>query len=125
MNSAKRSASRSTASRRTNELRDAIKIPVFSPFAAVRDGLITAYATTLTFFPAAYAVAETEDDMRALIAGALAAGDEPASFLLLTLQAALLRWRLSEGLRPVKPMTYMSIGEYREPDGRWIPSVLY
>jgi hypothetical protein len=25
----------------------------------------------------------------------------------------------------VKPMTYMSIGEYRQPDGCWIPSVLY
>jgi ribosomal protein S18 acetylase RimI-like enzyme len=110
---------------RTNELRDAIQIPVFSPSVALREGRITAYATTLTFFPAAYAVAETEDDMRALIAGALAAGDEPASFLLPTRQAALFRWCLSEGLRPVKPMTYMSIGEYPEPDGCWIPSVLY
>ncbi len=110
---------------RTNELRDALEIPVFSPFVALREGRITAYATTLTFFPAAYAVAETEDDMRALITGALTAGDEPASFLLPTRQAGLLRWCLSEGLRPVKPMTYMSIGEYREPDGCWIPSVLY
>ncbi len=110
---------------RTNELRDAVHIPVFSPSVAVRDGRITAYATTLTFFPAAYAVAETEEDMNALIAGALGAGDEPASFLLPTRQAGLLRWCLSEGLRPVKPMTYMSIGEYRQPDGCWIPSVLY
>ena len=110
---------------RTNELRDAVQMPVLSPSVAVRDGRITAYATTLTFFPAAYAVAETEDDMRALVTGALAAGDEPASFLLPTRQAGLLRWCLSEGLRPVKPMTYMSIGEYREPDGCWIPSVLY
>ena len=110
---------------RTNELRDAIEIPVFSPSVALRDGRITAYATTLTFFPAAYAVAETEDDMRALITGALTASDEPASFLLPTRQAGLLRWCLSEGLRPVKPMTYMSIGEYRRPDGCWIPSVLY
>jgi GNAT superfamily N-acetyltransferase len=110
---------------RTNELRDAIQLPVFSPAVALRDGRITAYATTLTFFPAAYAVAETEDDMRALITGALAAGDEPASFLLPTRQAGLFRWCLSEGLRAVKPMTYMSIGEYREPDGCWIPSVLY
>jgi GNAT superfamily N-acetyltransferase len=110
---------------RTSELRDAIQIPVFSPSVALRDGRITAYATTLTFFPAAYAVGETEADMRALITGALAAGDEPASFLLPTRQSVLFRWCLSEGLRPVKPMTYMSIGEYREPDGRWIPSVLY
>jgi GNAT superfamily N-acetyltransferase len=110
---------------RTNELRDAIQVPVFSPFVASRDGRITAYATTLTFFPAAYAVAETEDDMRALILGALAATEEPASFLLPTRQDGLFRWCLGEGLRPVKPMTYMAIGEYREPDGCWIPSVLY
>ncbi len=110
---------------RTNELRDAIEIPMFSPHVAVRDGRVTAYATTLTFFPAACAVAETEDDMCALIAGALATGDEPASFLLPTRQAGLFRWCLGEGLRAVKPMTYMSLGEYEEPDGCWIPSVLY
>jgi hypothetical protein len=110
---------------RTRELRDAIQVPVFSPFVAVRDGRITAYATTLTFFPAAYGVAETEDDMCALIAGALAAGGEPASFLVPTRQAGLFRWCLGEGLRVAKPMTYMSTGEYQEPDGCWIPSVLY
>jgi GNAT superfamily N-acetyltransferase len=110
---------------RTNELRDALHVPVFSPMAALRDGRVTAYATTLTFFPAAYAVAETGEDMRALITGALAAGDEPASFLLPTRQADLFRWCLNEGLRAVKPMTYMTIGEYRQPNGCWIPSVLY
>jgi GNAT superfamily N-acetyltransferase len=110
---------------RTNELRDALHVPVFSPIVALRDGRITAYATTLTFFPAAYAVAETEEDMRALITGALAAGDDPASFLLPMRQADLFRWCLNEGLRAVKPMTYMTIGEYRKPNGCWIPSVLY
>jgi hypothetical protein len=43
--------------------------------------------------------------MRALIAGVLGVGDEPASFLLPTRQAGLLRWCLREGLRAVKPMT--------------------
>jgi predicted N-acetyltransferase YhbS len=110
---------------RTNELRDALQAPDLSPLVAVREGRITAYATTLTFFPAAYGVAETEDDMRALILGAQAAGEEPASFLVPIRQAGLFRWCLGEGLRVVKPMTYMTIGEYREPDGCWVPSVLY
>jgi predicted N-acetyltransferase YhbS len=110
---------------RTNELRDAIQIPVLSPSVAVRDGRITAYATTVTFFPAAHGVAATDEDMASLIAGALAATHEPASFLLPTRQAGLFRWCLGAGLRPAKPMTYMSVGEYREPDGCWIPSVLY
>ena len=60
-----------------------------------------------------------------LILGALAQGEQPASFLLPTRQAGLFRWCLEEGLRVVKPMTYMTIGEYREPVGCWIPSVLY
>jgi predicted N-acetyltransferase YhbS len=110
---------------RTNELRDAVQAPALSPFVAVRDGRISAYATTLTFFPAAYGVAEGEDDMRALILGVPNAEEQPASFLLPTRQAGLFRWCLAEGLRVVKPMTYMAIGEYREPAGCWIPSVLY
>ena len=110
---------------RTNELRDAIHVPALSPFVAVRDGHITAYATTLTFFPAAHAVADTEADIRALILGAVAAEEQPASFLLPTRQAGLFRWCLDEGLRVIKPVTYMSIGEYREPTGCWIPSILY
>ena len=110
---------------RTHELRDALATDALSPFVAVRDGRVTAYATTLTFFPAAHAVANTDDDMRALILGTMAATEAPVSFLLPTRQAALFGWCLDEGLRVVKPMTYMAIGDYREPTGCWIPSVLY
>jgi hypothetical protein len=84
-----------------------------------------AYAATLTFFPAAHAVAESQADMAGLIAGALAQTDDTASFLLPTRQAELFRWLLGEGLRVVKPMTYMTIGQHRDPSGAWIPSVLY
>lgn len=62
--------------------------------------------------------------MSALIAGALDAVDDPASFLLPTRQGELLRRALDAGLRVVKPMTYMTIGEHREPRGAWVPSVL-
>jgi hypothetical protein len=62
--------------------------------------------------------------MCALIAGTLAQGDDSASFLLPIRQAGLFRWCLREGLRALKPMTYMSVGEYAEPKGSWIPSVL-
>lgn len=110
---------------RTNELRDAVENAALSPLIALREGRISAYATTLTFFPAAHAVAESEDDMRALIAGAVTLTDEPWSFLLPTRQSGLFRWCLDEGLQAVKPMTLMAIGEYREPSGCWIPSILY
>ena len=72
----------------------------------------------------AHAVAERESDLAGLIAGGLALDDEPASFLLPTRQHELLRWSLTAGLRVVKPMTYMAIGEYRRPRGAWVPSVL-
>jgi hypothetical protein len=35
------------------------------------------------------------------------------------------RWSLAEGLRVIKPTTYMAIGEYPKPSGYWITSVLY
>jgi ribosomal protein S18 acetylase RimI-like enzyme len=110
---------------RGNELHDALEAPALDPFVAIRDGRIVAYAATLTFFPAAHAVAESQADMAGLIAGALAQTDEPGSFLLPTRQAELFRWLLGEGLRVVKPMTYMTIGQHRDPSGAWIPSVLY
>jgi GNAT superfamily N-acetyltransferase len=110
---------------RSAELEDALGVPAFSPTVAIRDGRLVAYAATLTFFPAAHAVAESEDDMAALIAGTLAATDQPGSFLLPTRQAELFRWCLAQGLRVVKPMTYMTVGRYEAPAGSWIPSVLY
>jgi predicted N-acetyltransferase YhbS len=110
---------------RSAELEDALEVPDFSPVVAIREGRIVAYAATLTFFPAAHAVAESQADMAGLIAGALAQTDESGSFLLPTRQAELFRWLLGEGLRVVKPMTYMTIGRYEAPAGGWIPSVLY
>jgi len=107
---------------RTGMLRDSIQ--AFAPVAAVRDGRIVAYASTLTFWPMAYGVAESEDDMQALLLGAAAMADEPLS-LLVPLQSGLFRWCLETGLRAVKPMNVMARGEYHEPRGSWFPSVLY
>jgi predicted N-acetyltransferase YhbS len=110
---------------RTSELRDALHAPGLEPFVATSDGAIVAYATTLTFFPAAHAVAASAPAMAALIAGALAISGAPASFLLPARQHELFRWALDAGLRVVKPMTYMVIGQPHQPHGTWIPSVLY
>jgi hypothetical protein len=107
---------------RTNDLRDAMQ--AFAPFVAVRDGRITAYASNVTFWPMAYGVAENVDDMKTLLSGAAAATDEPIAFLAPT-RSELFRWCLAEGLRGVKPMNLMAVGEYREPSGAWFPNVLY
>lgn len=107
---------------RTNELRDSIQ--TFAPFVAVRGGRIAAYASSVTFWPLSHGVAESHDDMTALLQGAAAEVEEPLAFLV-PLRAGLFRWCLREGLRPVKPMNLMALGEYREPRGSWFPSVVY
>ena len=110
---------------RTNELRDATQMPMLTPMVAVRDGRITAYATGVHFWPLGHGVAETDEDLQALILGAAAGGEAPIDLLLPVRQANLFRWALSEGMQVVNPMTLMTTGEYREPEGSWFPSVLY
>jgi len=107
---------------RTNELRDSIQ--AFKPFVAVRDGRITAYASSVVFWPMNHGVAESREDMQALLLGAAAAVDEPIAFLV-PLRSELFRWSLGAGLRLVKPMNLMALGDYQEPRGSWFPSVLY
>lgn len=108
---------------RTGELKSLA--PLLNPFVAVRGGRVTAYASAPGFWPLNHAVAETDEDMKALLAGAAAVTGAPLSLLLPTRQAALFRWCLGSGLRVVKPMTLMAMGEYHEPRGSFYPSVGY
>lgn len=108
---------------RANELREAIGKGL--AWVASRDGRVVAYAAVVTVWLANHGVAETEEDMAALLAGAACSVQEPVALLLPIRQAGLLRWCLAAGLRPVKPMVLMSRGEYREPRGAWFPSILY
>jgi predicted N-acetyltransferase YhbS len=108
---------------RASELADAMRL--LAPVVSERDGRVTGYLTAPTFWLANHGVAETEDDMKALILGAGAANAQPLSFLLPIRQASLFRWCLSEGLKAAKPMTLMTIGEYRTPEGSYLPSVFY
>lgn len=107
---------------RINELRHTPPMP--NPFVALRDGRITAYISAPQFWAINHAVAETERDMQALLLGA---GNqcEQISVILPTRQASLFRWLLKQGLRVIKPMTLMSMGEYHEPRGCYLPSVGY
>jgi GNAT superfamily N-acetyltransferase len=86
-----------------------------------RAGRITGYAAPIAYF--GHAVGETNDDIKALIA---AAQSFPGpGFLAPTRNGELMRWCLAEGLRVTQSMTLMTIGLYNEPDGAWLPSVLY
>lgn len=108
---------------RLNELKHTPPAP--NPFVALRNGRITAYISAPQFWPVNHAVAETEDDMRALLIGAGNQCVEPLSVLLPTRQATLFRWCLKNGMKAVKPMTLMSMGEYHAPRGCYLPSVGY
>jgi predicted N-acetyltransferase YhbS len=96
-----------------------------APVVLERDGRITAYMAMPNLWIFNHAVAETEDDLRALILGAGAATSAPLGMLVPIRRAGLFRWCLDQGLTVVKPMTLMSRGHYAEPDGAWLPSVLY
>jgi len=107
---------------RTGSLRDSRATS--TPLVAERDGRIVAYAAAPTYWPMSHGVAETDDDMKALLLAAAAEGGEPVA-LLVPLLSGLFSWCLEEGLRALKPMNVMAMGSYQEPRGSWYPSVLY
>lgn len=108
---------------RINELRDALQ--VFTPFVALREGRVVAYASAADTWAQNHGVAEVEEDMRALILGIGVSMPEPLSFLLPIRQTAFFRWCLDQGLSLVKPMTLMAMGEYQEPKGCYFTSVVF
>jgi predicted N-acetyltransferase YhbS len=91
---------------RGGELADAIR----QGTAAVveRDGRITGCASALAFY--GHAVAETNPDLEAMIAGA--DGFAGPGILVPSRNSELFRWCLAHGLRVVQPMTLMSPGLY-------------
>jgi GNAT superfamily N-acetyltransferase len=84
-------------------------------------GRVTGYATDIGFF--AHAVAETNRDLIALIA--TAPEYSGPGFLLPTRNHEVFSWCLDNGLRLVMQMTLMTIGLYNEPQGAYLPTILY
>jgi predicted N-acetyltransferase YhbS len=97
----------------------------FQSFVALRENRIVAYASAPAFWQANHAVAETEEAMHAVLVGSSNLSAQPLSFLLPTRQAGLFRWCLQNKMRVVKPMSLMAMGEYEEPRGAFLPSVMY
>ncbi|MFI6035351.1 GNAT family N-acetyltransferase [Streptomyces sp. NPDC051315] len=85
------------------------------------EGRVTGYATDLAFL--AHAVAETTPDLRALIASAPAFGGP--GILVPASNGPLLRWCLASGLTVMQLLSLMTVGLYNEPDGAYLPSILY
>jgi len=84
-------------------------------------GRIAGYATSVSLF--GHSVAETNEDMRALISGAPEI--PPPGILVPMRNASLFRWCLDRGMRTIEPLNLMTIGLYNEPAGAYLPSVLF
>jgi predicted N-acetyltransferase YhbS len=104
---------------RGGALRDAVDQGTAS--VVERQGRITGYTTQIAFF--GHAVAETNDDLKALIAATPSFAGP--GFLLPSRNTELFQWCLAHGLRMVQPMTLMTIGLYNEPRGAYLPSILF
>jgi hypothetical protein len=104
---------------RAGELRDALDQG--TALIVERHGRITGYSTGLGFF--GHTVAESELDLQAMIAAA--DGYSGPGIIVPTRNGNLFRWCLNSGLRVVQPLTLMTIGLYNEPDGAYLPSILY
>jgi predicted N-acetyltransferase YhbS len=104
---------------RHHELSDAVGAE--AAMVAQRSGRISAYATGFGY--GWHAVAETNEDLLALIGSAEAFIG--LGIIVPSRNAELLRWCLEHGLRIVQQSTLMTIGLYNEPAGAYLPSILY
>jgi GNAT superfamily N-acetyltransferase len=104
---------------RDGELRDAIAAGTAR--VVERPDRVYGYATGFGY--GWHAVAETDDDLIALLASAEAYVG--LGILVPSRNAALLRWCLDHGLRIVQQSTLMTIGLYGEPAGAYLPSILF
>jgi GNAT superfamily N-acetyltransferase len=104
---------------RREELIDAVRKG--SATVVEREGRLTGYATDVGFF--GHAVAVSTEDLKALVATAPTFSGP--GFLVPVRDTDLFRWCLECGLRVVQPMTLMSVGDYQQPRGAYLPSVLF
>lgn len=107
---------------RRNEVGSNIGGP-FQPYLRERGGRIVGYYTLGML---GHGVAETEDDMFALVreVARRAPPDDRRCFCPVR-EGSLYRRFLEAGFRNVKVMNLMALGPYEEPDGVWMPSVLF
>ena len=92
-----------------------------SALVVENDGKIVGYSTVIGFF--GHAVSTTNDGLKALIGSEVQIAGP--GMLVPTRNNDLMRWCLSNGLRIVQPMTLMAKGDYQEPKGAFLPSILY
>jgi len=104
---------------RTNEA--AVILQLGFPSFVLDRGRVTGY-----LIPGAigHGVAESDDEMLALLAGAAAASPGVTSLIPLR-EGALYRRAVAAGHRNIKVMNLMALGPYEEPRGTWTSSVMF
>ena len=104
---------------RSEELKEAIRGG--SALVVEYDGRITGYSTGLALF--GHSLGESNQDIMALIAHVDGFGGP--GILVPTRNYGLMRWCLRNGLKINQQTTLMTIGLYNEPQGAYLPSVLF
>jgi predicted N-acetyltransferase YhbS len=106
---------------RRNELagRSAWGIPTLGIF---RGGALRGYLSPAII---GHGVAETEDDMLALMREASRLSPEQPRVVCPLTSGELFRRALADGHQLVKIMNLMAVGPYKEPTGVWMPSVAF
>jgi hypothetical protein len=84
-------------------------------------GRVTGYATGFGY--GWHAVGECDEDVIALLASADALVG--LGILVPSRNVGLMRWCLDRGFRIVQQSTLMTMGLYNEPQGSWLPSIVY
>lgn len=84
-------------------------------------GRMVGYTTGFSYF--GHTVAENNRDLIALIAQATTF--EGTGFMIPVRNHEVFNWCLNHGLRALHLNTLMTIGMYNDPQGAWMPSILY
>ena len=102
---------------RSDDLLEAMRARTLS--VVLLEGQIRGYSTGLHF--RGHTVTETNEDAKALIA---AAEDLPDPGMLVPARnGELLRWLMENGMRITQPLSLMTQGFYREPEGAFLSSI--
>jgi GNAT superfamily N-acetyltransferase len=104
---------------RSDELRGAIAAGTAR--VVERPDRLSGYATGCGY--GWHAVGDDNESLQALIAAAEAFAG--LGILVPSRNQGLLRWCLGNGLRLVQQSTLMTLGLYNEPQGAWLPSIVY
>jgi GNAT superfamily N-acetyltransferase len=104
---------------RAGELADAIAQG--NVIVAENSGKLVGYTTGLHYF--GYTVAENNRDLIAILAQA--PSFEGTGIMVPVRNHEVFSWCLNHGLRSLQLNTLMTIGLYNDPQGAWLPSILY